>query len=90
MAAAFHDLGVWSDAAWDYLPPSIRRMRAYLTASGRASWSDELAVVNSKIDAEHFVPEELLILPLRKRAVRSTRTRLRHGTPSWSRRPKTA
>ncbi len=44
VAAAFHDLGVWSDATWDYLPPSIRRMRAYLTASARASWSDELSV----------------------------------------------
>jgi hypothetical protein len=25
LAAGFHDLGIWTDGTWDYLPPSIRR-----------------------------------------------------------------
>ena len=29
-AAVFHDLGIWSDATFDYLPPSIRRAREHI------------------------------------------------------------
>lgn len=43
LAAAFHDVGIWTDATVDYLPPSVRRLRARVQEDGRAAWADELA-----------------------------------------------
>lgn len=42
LAAAFHDLGIWSDRTVDYLPPSARRLRAHLAERGEGSMADEL------------------------------------------------
>jgi hypothetical protein len=42
LAAIYHDLGIWSDATADYLPPSARRLRVRLERDGRQSWSAEL------------------------------------------------
>lgn len=42
LAAAFHDLGIWSDHTVDYLPPSARRLRERLERDGRLAWSAEL------------------------------------------------
>jgi hypothetical protein len=42
IAAAFHDLGIWTDRTFDYLPPSIQLAQAYLRQSGRAEWSAEI------------------------------------------------
>lgn len=33
IAAAFHDLGIWTDGTFDYLQPSRRRAREWLTSS---------------------------------------------------------
>ncbi len=41
-AAAFHDLGIWSDRTVDYLPPSARRLRAYLEQREQRAPADEL------------------------------------------------
>lgn len=30
IAAAFHDIGIWTDQTFDYLQPSVRRAKAYL------------------------------------------------------------
>jgi hypothetical protein len=38
IAAAFHDLGIWTDRTFDYLEPSARLARDYLVAEGRAEW----------------------------------------------------
>jgi hypothetical protein len=35
VAAAFHDLGIWTAATWDYLPPSKIEAKAWLLAEGR-------------------------------------------------------
>ena len=43
IAAAFHDLGIWTDRTFDYLQPSIRLARAYLLRSGRPDWRAEIA-----------------------------------------------
>lgn len=43
VAAAFHDLGIWTDRTFDYLGPSVRLVSAWLAASGRASWTREIA-----------------------------------------------
>jgi hypothetical protein len=42
LAAAFHDLGIWTDRTFDYLPPSAALARAYLAGSGRAEWIPEI------------------------------------------------
>jgi hypothetical protein len=45
IAAAFHDLGIWTDGTFDYLPPSIRAASAYLLRTGRAEWTPEIATM---------------------------------------------
>lgn len=42
VATAFHDLGIWTDGTFDYLGPSVRLARAYLTESGRPEWITEV------------------------------------------------
>jgi len=42
IAAAFHDMGIWTDGTFDYLPPSIRLARDHLARSGRAEWTSEI------------------------------------------------
>jgi hypothetical protein len=42
IAAAFHDLGIWTDGTFDYLPPSIRLASAHLVQTGRAEWTPEI------------------------------------------------
>jgi hypothetical protein len=49
-AAAFHDLGIWSDRTVDYLPPSSQRLRERLQRDGRATWSRELS---DMVDLHH-------------------------------------
>jgi hypothetical protein len=34
IAAAFHDLGIWTDGTFDYLQPSVKLASDYLTHSG--------------------------------------------------------
>ena len=42
IAVAFHDLGIWTDDTFDYLPPSMRRARAHLARAGKSEWADEV------------------------------------------------
>jgi len=42
VAAAFHDLGIWTDHTWDYIAPSVSLAREYLVASSRADWIPEI------------------------------------------------
>ncbi len=50
IAAAFHDLGIWSDSTIDYLPPSVVRAQDYLRARDRAAW---IPLVDRLIDEHH-------------------------------------
>lgn len=50
VAAAFHDLGIWTDRTFDYLEPSVRLARAYLVAAGRPDWVPD---VSAAILAHH-------------------------------------
>jgi hypothetical protein len=45
IAAAFHDLGVWTDGTFDYLQPSIRLASSHLARSGKADWIPEIAAM---------------------------------------------
>lgn len=42
IAAAFHDMGIWSNHTFDYLAPSAELARAYLRRVGKADWSPEI------------------------------------------------
>lgn len=42
IAAAFHDLGIWTDGTFDYLQPSIRLAAAHLDSCGRPEWKAEI------------------------------------------------
>lgn len=45
IAAALHDLGIWTDGTFDYLEPSIRLTSAYLARSSRPEWTEEIAAM---------------------------------------------
>jgi len=42
VAAAFHDLGIWTDGTFDYLPPSARLAGAHLAGLGKTEWAPEI------------------------------------------------
>lgn len=42
IAAAFHDLGIWTDRTFDYLQPSVRLAAAYLARTGQEEWVPEI------------------------------------------------
>ena len=45
IAAAFHDLGIWTDATFDYLEPSVRLASAHLVRMGREALLPEVAAI---------------------------------------------
>ena len=45
LAAAFHDLGIWTDGTWDYLEPSVAQATAHLAATDRTAWTEEIAAM---------------------------------------------
>jgi hypothetical protein len=42
IAAAFHDLGIWTARTFDYLPPSEALARDYLESQNLQHWCDEV------------------------------------------------
>jgi hypothetical protein len=42
IAAAFHDLAIWTDHTFDYLEPSVRLAETWLAAAGRDAWTREI------------------------------------------------
>ena len=45
IAAAFHDIGIWTAGTLDYLPPSEEAAARYLAASGRDAWIPEITAM---------------------------------------------
>lgn len=48
IAAAFHDLGIWTDHTFDYLPPSEGLARDWLLRAGKAEWVEEVVAMVSE------------------------------------------
>jgi hypothetical protein len=48
IAAAFHDLGIWTESTFDYLAPSQLLALRYLEKSFKASWSKEIDAMISE------------------------------------------
>ncbi len=42
IAAALHDIGIWTDGTFDYLQPSIGVAIGYLSDAGLADWTPEI------------------------------------------------
>lgn len=42
IAACFHDLGIWANGTWDYIPPSIVLAIDYLREQQLEHWSGEI------------------------------------------------
>src|SRR5262245_17239333 len=45
IAAALHDMGIWTDGTWDYLEPSIGLARAHLERVGKPEWTAEITAM---------------------------------------------
>ena len=45
IAAAFHDLGLWTHHTLDYLDPSAQMATEYLLSIGKKSWIDEVVAM---------------------------------------------
>jgi hypothetical protein len=45
IAAAFHDLGIWTDHTFDYLGPSVRLAAAHLARAGQGAWIPEVTAM---------------------------------------------
>jgi len=43
LAAAFHDLGIWTAHTFDYLAPSIKLACGHLESAGHGDWRDTVA-----------------------------------------------
>jgi len=68
IAAAFHDMGIWTDGTIDYLQPSVRLATAYLAQADRVDWTSE---ISGMILEHHKVTpyrdnKQLLIEPFRR------------------------
>lgn len=45
IAAVFHDIGIWTAGTFDYIGPSVARLKAYLNANGKQAWEEELTLM---------------------------------------------
>ncbi len=63
IAAAFHDLGIWTNRTFDYLGPSRKLVREYLAQAGKSDWSSEIEAMieqHHKIRKYRLHPEWLV------------------------------
>ncbi|MFZ3186321.1 MAG: HD domain-containing protein [Pseudomonas sp.] len=63
IAAAFHDMGIWTDRTFDYLEPSEKLAKAYLAQSGNEDLTPEVVAMISahhKITAYKAAPDSLV------------------------------
>jgi hypothetical protein len=68
IAAAFHDLGIWTDRTFDYLTPSVSLARAYLSDSGRPEWIPEITeiILSHHMVSRHNGADGWLVEPFRR------------------------
>lgn len=45
IAAAFHDIGLWTENTLDYIAPSVHPAMHYLEQQGLADWSEEISLM---------------------------------------------
>jgi len=63
IAAAFHDMGIWTAGTFDYLLPSVDLASAHLLKSGRTEWIQEISrmiIEHHKISPYRDDPDSLV------------------------------
>lgn len=67
-AAAFHDLGIWTEHTFDYLRPSATLACAHLARAGREAWASEVAemILQHHKLSTYRDPRHTLVEPLRR------------------------
>jgi hypothetical protein len=45
IAAALHDMGIWTERTFDYLQPSLALARTHLQRIGKTDWTDEITTM---------------------------------------------
>lgn len=45
IATVFHDIGIWTNHTIDYLNPSIKQAKIYLTETGKQDWTGEITLM---------------------------------------------
>src|SRR5262249_25802944 len=84
IAAAMHDLGIWTAHTFDYLPPSIELATAHLRRGGRAEWTAEITATigeHHKLSMDRENPDWLVEPFRRADAVDVSRGVIRFGLP---------
>ncbi|HEV7608226.1 MAG TPA: hypothetical protein VGO61_12865 [Steroidobacteraceae bacterium] len=67
LAAAFHDLGIWTAHTFDYLAPSIELACEHLTCAGHGDWRDTVAgMIREHHKIRRFRGGPTLIEPFRR------------------------
>lgn len=60
IAAAFHDLGIWTAQTFDYIEPSKELARLYLGAIGKDVWKSEItSMIGNHHKITQFVEEPM-------------------------------
>lgn len=84
IAAAFHDLGIWTDHTFDYLEPSVTLAERYLAEHDRTAWVPEISAMirqHHKVTTYADRPE-WLVEPFRRADwIDVTRGLFRFGVP---------
>ena len=63
VAAAFHDLGIWTNKTFDYIAPSAATARKHLAARGMTDWIPEIEAMivdHHKITPSRADPQSLI------------------------------
>ena len=63
VAAVFHDLGIWTNHTFDYIPPSVAIAHEYLAARGKSEWIPDIEAMilhHHKITRSHADPQLLV------------------------------
>ena len=63
VAAAFHDLGIWTNKTFDYIPPSVAIAREHLAARGMATFIpsiEAMIVDHHKVTPSRATPQALV------------------------------
>ncbi|HEY5993376.1 MAG TPA: HD domain-containing protein, partial [Gallionellaceae bacterium] len=85
IAAAFHDLGIWTEKTYDYLEPSSQLARAYLAEHDLGAWSEEIVCMianHHKITRFKAHPDWLVEAFRRADWVDVSRGRFKFGLPA--------
>ena len=84
IAAAFHDIGIWTAGTFDYIDPSTKLATAHLAQSGQSAWAPEIETsirVHHKLSRYRPNPEWLAEPFRRADLVDVSRGIVRFGLP---------